>query len=473
MGESREKQFAKNTLILSIGTLSSKIFTFFLLPLYTAVLTTEDYGNIDILQSTIQLAIPIITLQLSAAVFRFLIERKTVEDKSKVISVAVIIVGLNIFVSICIFCIVYAVHPFSYFFLFVLSFASSTLYTITQNIIRGFGHNGLYSLCGFVSVFSSLLTNVILILGFGLKGASILVALIVSNILATLIMITKEQLWKYVKISSFNRKTLSELLKYSLPLIPNEISWWIANASDRFLILAFLGSSFNGIYAAANKISGIFVTIFNVFNLAWQESVSRSINDIDRNIFVNTMINRCYKFFVCLCLGIICSISVFFNFLFGVNYSTAYPHVYILTIAIFFNSMCALYGGIFTAFKKSKIIGATTAVGATANIIINFSLINFWGLYAASISTLVSYLIVYGIRIWKAGKLIQFKWPTAYFCRAFIAFIIITVGYFYKNYVINGIILFSTAIWSFIENKDVALAIIKNIFVKIQDRRQS
>lgn len=463
MSISREKQFAKNTLILSIGTLGSKIFTFFLLPLYTTVLTTEDYGIVDVLQTVIQLSIPIITLQLSAAVFRFLIEKKGIEDKSIIITDAFFVVGINVIVSVCILCVVYIIRPFSYFFLFVVSFVASAIYTVLQNIIRGFGHNGLYSACGFISVLSSLSTNVVLILGFGMKGASILIALIVSNILSSLVMIIKEQLWKYIRPASFNMNVLKQLLQYSLPLIPNEISWWIANSSDRFLILTFLGSSFNGIYAAANKISNIFVTIFNVFNLAWLESVARCADDDDRDDYVNGMINRCYRFFCCLCLGIISSASVFFNFLFGINYSEAYPHVYILTIAIFFNSMCALYGGIFTAFKKSKIIGSTTVVGAVVNIIINFSLIKAIGLYAASISTLASYIIVFIIRVWNAEKLIHFKWPIKYFFRVFLAFVIVTAAYYIRNDILNRIVLVSVAIWSFIENREVIFGIIKNL----------
>lgn len=83
---SREKQLVKNTFILSLGTLGSKAFSFFLLPLYTAVLTTEDYGNVDVLQSVIQLVIPLITLQLSGAIFRFLIDEKKADGISKVIT---------------------------------------------------------------------------------------------------------------------------------------------------------------------------------------------------------------------------------------------------------------------------------------------------------------------------------------------------------------------------------------------------
>lgn len=474
MDKSREKTFAKNTIILSIGTISSKIFTFFLLPLYTAVLTTEDYGNVDLLQSVIQLAIPIVTLQLSAAVFRYLIDKESLKSKTEIITGAFIIVAFNTIISIFVFSLFYIVYPFKYFMLFVWSFIASVCYKIIQSVVRGFGHNILYSVASFITVLSSLLVNLILILGFGFKGDSILIAFAISNFLASAVMYVKEKMWRYFSFYAFSRTQMKELLQYSLPLIPNEISWWIANTSDRFLIRFFLGSSFNGIYAAANKIPTIYTTIHSVFNLAWLESIARSVNDTDRDRFINEMIEKVYKFFVCLCLGIICCMTLAFRYLFGINYTDAYPHVYILTLAIFFNSMCAMYGGIFTAFKHSKIIGSSTVIGAIANIIINFLFIRFWGLYAASLSTLISYIIVYMIRVVKANKFVKLEWPVAFLIRALLAFCIVTVGYFIKNDLINIIIFFGMILWSFYENRTIIrgfISVFLSKFTRINNTR--
>ena len=77
---SREKKLVKNTAILAIGQLSSKIFTFLLLPVYTSLLTPDDYGTIDALQTVISLALYFVTLQIENAVFRFVIENRTKED---------------------------------------------------------------------------------------------------------------------------------------------------------------------------------------------------------------------------------------------------------------------------------------------------------------------------------------------------------------------------------------------------------
>ena len=72
----REKELAKNTLIITIGRICTQMITFFLLPLYTTILTTEEYGIVDLLNSLVMFLIPIISLQLEQAVFRKLIDNR-------------------------------------------------------------------------------------------------------------------------------------------------------------------------------------------------------------------------------------------------------------------------------------------------------------------------------------------------------------------------------------------------------------
>lgn len=468
METDRKKQFAKNTIILSIGTFGSKMFTFFLLPLYTAVLTTEDYGNVDVLQSVIQLLVPILTLQLSAAIFRFLIDKNTFESEKEIVSSAVIIVLANLVVGSLIMMAFNAISSIQYFDLFVYCFITQVIYTVAQNVIRGFGDNFLFSLAGFIQMSVAVLINLVLILGFGFKGDSILIAQGTSQLIATCTIIIRDKLWRYISVGSFSKKQIKSLITYSLPLIPNEISWWIANASDRFLIRFYLGSSYNGIYAAANKIPNIFVTFYSVFNTAWLESASRTAQDSDREVFYNDMISTSYRFFGCLCIGIICSMSIAFPYLIGEAYADAYPHIYILTFAIFINSMCSMYGGIFTALKQSGIIGKTTVYGAVVNILINFLMIRHFGLYAASFSTLISYMTVLIIRLMKLKKYIRLKLPTNYLVRAVLALALVTYGYIIRNNVINFIILVLMFIWSYVENRTVINGMFKTVMRRVK-----
>lgn len=351
----RERQLAKNTFILSLGMLSSKIFTFLLLPIYTTVLAAEDYGNVDVLQSIIYLAMPLVTLQIQEGVFRFLIDRENILDRSSVISTSFFFISINIIIFVILSIIYNKLIGLPYYYAFIMAFVASSYAIYLQYIVRGLGHNVVYSISSFLIVFVSLITNIILIVGMGFKGDSILIAIAASNLAAVIYITFKEQVWRYIKITSISGVMRKTLVQYCIPLVPNSISWWVVNTSDRLLIVLYLGSAANGIYAAANKIPTIYTTIYNIFNLAWAEAVSRAANDDDCEYFISHMLTRSYKFFGCICLGITCILSLTFKFIIGSEYVMAYGQIYILMLAIYINSICSMYGGIFTGFKLSLI----------------------------------------------------------------------------------------------------------------------
>ena len=70
------KALFKNTGIIAIGQISTKIVNFLLLPLYTALLTTQEYGLVDILSTYSALIVVIVGLQINQAVFRFLVTNR-------------------------------------------------------------------------------------------------------------------------------------------------------------------------------------------------------------------------------------------------------------------------------------------------------------------------------------------------------------------------------------------------------------
>jgi len=464
MDRNREKKLIKNTGILAIGQLSSKIFTFFLLPLYTMVLVPDDYGTVDMLQTVISLILYLLTLQIESAVFRFLIEsRSNQEQQRKYITSGIIVVSLSASLFTVGVIIVSLFFNIPYLLLFILALWAQAFYFFLSSVARGMGNNFSYSVASFLVVISSLMINIFLILGAHLGAQSILIALIVSNIIGGFFLLIKEKLYHIFSISSFSKIEVKKMLSYSIPLIPNAVSWWIANASDRLLILAFLGASMNGIYAAANKIPTIYTTIFSVFNLAWSESVSLSMSDKDKAEYINGVMNRSYKFFSFINLGIICSMSLVFDFLIGPDYSYAYGHVYILLIAIFFNSMCSLLGGVLTGFKDSKAIGATTVMGAIVNIILNLIMIKQIGLYAASISTLISYVLIYLFRKNAVCKHIKYKLSIRFSIQLIFITMLVTTGYFIRNYIFNIVILFVLIVWGIVNNREMIMPILKRI----------
>ena len=69
------KHLVKNTFIFAIGTFSSKILVFVLMPIYTRTLTTEQYGIVDLVVQTANLLFPLVTLGMTNAIIRFGVDR--------------------------------------------------------------------------------------------------------------------------------------------------------------------------------------------------------------------------------------------------------------------------------------------------------------------------------------------------------------------------------------------------------------
>lgn len=470
---SREKKLVKNTAILAIGQLSSKIFTFLLLPVYTSLLTPDDYGTIDALQTVISLALYFVTLQIENAVFRFVIENRTKEDDqiSYVTSASVVLLVMA-GASTLIIIAINSLYAIPYVTLVTTALWAQSLYLFVSNLARGLGRNADYSIASFIVTVSSLVINIILIVGFKSGAVSILVALAFSNLIGFVYFVYRLHVWKFIRVGAVNSKKIQEMLQYSLPLIPNAISWWIANTSDRLIIIYFLGTAFNGIYAAANKIPTIYTTIFTVFNTAWTESVSLAINDSDRDEYINSMMNNGFKLFSFVNMGIIVCVSLSFRWLIGKQYEEAYNHIFILLVAIFINSMCSLLGGVLSGLKDTKVIGWTTVVGAIANALINFALIQSIGLYAASISTLVSYLIIYIFRLKAVKKVVYIKVSGEYLVQCLAMLLIVFWGYFYRKSIINVVILIALTVWGIFQNRNILFPLINSIKNKLAQNKE-
>lgn len=466
---SRERNLVKNTGILTLGQLSSKLFTFLLLPMYTSLLLPEDYGTIDVIQTVVSLILYVSTLQIENAVFRFVIENR--DDKAE--QHGYISSGLVVLLSMTAVCSILIIAT-SFFItiphlpLLLLSLWAQAVFFYLSNIARGFGNNLDYSIASFIVTISSLVTNIVFIIGLKMGAASILLAVVISNAVGSIYFICRLKIWDYVSPVYFNKNKLCSMVNYSLPLIPNAISWWITNTSDRLLIITFLGASYNGIYAAANKIPTIYTNIFSAFNTAWTESVSLAMKDTDRDAYINSMLNASFKLFSFLNLGIIVCISIAFQWIIGDNYAEAYTHIYILLIAIFINSMCSLLGGILGGLKNTKVIGSTTVLGAIVNFLINFFMIKVIGLYAASLSTLISYITIYFSRMKAVKKSVDIHFSMRYSLQLIIMLGLVTFGYFQRVLLLNISILFILTVWGIIQNRAVFFPIAQGFFQMLQ-----
>ena len=450
---SKGKDLAKNTAIVSIGKICTQLITFFLLPVYTAVLSNEEYGVVDLLNTLTSLLLPIVTLQIEQGIFRYLIDCR--ENNEKQIKLITTIIRFMIIQSIACIVIFLCVSPFihnEYKYFLIANLLMGIFSSLLLQICRGLGDNATYAIGSFITGAFTVVLNVIFIVAFRWGAYGMLGATAISNFICAVYIFLKRKIYKYIKPKQFDKKILKEIIKYSVPLIPNMISWWIVSASDRTIISAVIGIAQNGIYSAANKFSGVFTTLYSVFNLTWTESASININSEDRDEFFSKILDFVIRFFGCLCLGTIAVMPFAFNILINEKFAEAYYQIPILILGSVFNILVSFVGSIYVAKKLTKEIAKTSIISAVINIFVNIALIKSIGLYAASISTVIAYALMFIYRWIDVKKYVKFNVNKILMFALTIMYGITIFTYYLKNTMISVVVLVIVVVFAIITN---------------------
>ena len=448
---SKGKDLAKNTAIVSIGKICTQLITFFLLPVYTAVLSNEEYGVVDLLNTLTSLLLPIVTLQIEQGIFRYLIDCR--ENNEKQIKLITTIIRFMIIQSIVCIVIFLCVSPFihnEYKYFLMANLLMGIFSSLLLQICRGLGDNATYAIGSFITGAFTVVLNVIFIVAFRWGAYGMLGATAISNFICAVYIFLKRKIYKYIKPKQFDKTILKEIIKYSVPLIPNMISWWIVSASDRTIISAVIGIAQNGIYSAANKFSGVFTTLYSVFNLTWTESASININSEDRDEFFSKILDFVIRFFGCLCLGTIAVMPFVFNILINEKFAEAYYQIPILILGSVFNILVSFVGSIYVAKKLTKEIAKTSIISAVINIFVNIVLIKSIGLYAASISTVIAYALMFIYRWIDVKKYVKFNVNKILMFALIIMYGVTIFTYYLKNSMISVIVLVIVVVFAII-----------------------
>lgn len=466
----KNKAFVKNTIILFVGKFATQFMSLLLLPLYTHYLLTDDYGTVDLLQTYISLFIPVLTLRIDSAVFRFLIDkRKNSDGIKKVLSNIFLILGFGILFTI-IFALIFSLFfKIAYFKSVIINTIVMMISSIMLQILRGLGKNVEYSIASVITGATTLISNAILIIALNFNANSILIGSSIANIICILYVAMDINILKYFSFKEIDKSVLTDILDYSLPMIPNALSWWIVNVSDRSIISLFLGVAANGIYTVSCKFSNILNSVFSIVSMSWQESATLHINDEDRDEYFSNMISSIFMIFSTISLLIISVLPFVYNIIIGSNYMSSYNYIPILLYANSWNVLIGLIGGIYIAKKRTKEIASTTILSALINIVINLVLIKFIGLLAACVSTLLSYMVMSLYRYYDCQKYVKLRLNFVRIVLFSIIYVVSSIIYLNGNFLFKVFNIILVIIYSVAINKDLIHSSICIILTKIND----
>ena len=408
---SREKNLVKNTFVLSIGTFLPKLATFITLPILTGCLTKEEYGTYDLIAVLASLLLPAVTLQLQTAAFRYLIDCRDDEEKKKdIITNIYLFIFATSIITLIITYFVLSKYDSTLRIFICLYFLADILANAARQVVRGLSANMSYSVSAILASLGKMVFAIVFVwyLNIGLLGATI--ALFASELISLIYLFIRQRMFRYISLRYFSFSTLKELLGYSWPIVPNQMSLWVMQLSDRLVVTTFMGVAVNAVYAVANKLPSLLTLAQNTFTMAWHENASIASKDKDAGAYYSSMF-RAYYDLIAGFLGVLIALTpLLFKLLVRSNYDEAYNHIAILYMALFFRSLCSFFGGIYVAYKKTKSVGITSMLAAICNLAVDLSMIHFIGLYAASGSTLISYVFLFAYRVRDVKKFVNINY---------------------------------------------------------------
>lgn len=452
MEQGRSKYLLKNTAVFVVGNLATKFISFFLIPLYTNVLTTSEYGVVDLVVIVGTVAIPILTLNIMEAVMRFNLDENANQDEITKIGITILLGTIIIGSLIIPFCKIFTVLSGLDFFIYFycISSAASQIFLCD---LRGKELLIQYSFGNVINTLSIAILNILFLLIFkwGIRGY--LLAYIFANTIVAVYAFVVGKGYKAIR-ASIDKRKMVEMLKYSIVLIPNSFMWWIMNSSDHIMVTSMVGVAANGIYAISYKLPTLISTFTGIFNQAWSYSAIKEENSKDVVVYTNKVYNSMIGITMLVGISMMTFIKPFLKVYVSPDYFIAWTYTPFLIIGCVYLTLGTFMSTSYTVHKDAMGFLLSGTIGAILNILLNWLLIPVFGVYGAAFATCISYITVFVFR----------KFHT----RKYMTYVVFT-----KEFVIGSIGLICSASLMFLNNtlaqimQIVLLIIIIYLFRKI------
>lgn len=420
------------TLLVNIGlftlnTVSTKLITFLLVPLYTYFLTTAEYGVTDMSLTVAGMITPVVTLSIGDAVTRYIIDDP--DDTGQYISIGFWVTLLGCFIMTLLLPLL-DLHVFgglgNYKVLYLMYFVSAAFNAYFANVARGLNQVKLITWASIASSLAAAMSAGLLIGLFDWKVEGYFVSLSLGGLVATALYLVFGGAWKYIELPRRVRdcRFLKLMLLYSIPLMPNAIFWWIGSSINRFFITGMLGIGASGLFAAASKIPNVMNMISSTFWKAWSLSAFQEFKKTDTARFYSNVfaVFRTCCFFAASMLILLAPWLA--SLLLQKEFYDAWPIIPVLILAFLFNVFAGFYGTVFTASMKTKYLMTSTAAAAIVVVVMTWLLIPIMGLQGAAWAMTISNFVMYIMRVFLSKDIIQInvKWP-----RMLVSIILITI----------------------------------------------
>jgi len=401
----RYKRLASNTIILAAGQFSSRFLVIIMMRFYTGMLGTDGYGAVGLIIDACVIIMAVVTISVNESIIRFGLDSKY--DKAQVFSIGLttVIIGLVLFsFATPALNMITAFRGYAVWIYFYVFWAS--IKSCCALFVRSAGYVRLFAIDGLFTTIVNISFNLIFMLGLGMEVRGFLLSVILADVASTIFLFIMADLKKYFRLFGLSRHLRASMYRFSIPLIPTAVMWWVIGVSAGFFIEQFMGIGYTGIYKAAFRFPNIVVILSVIFSQAWNmsaitEKSSRTIAKFYTNVF-----SIFQSVIYIMAAGLMLVIRPALELMTAEGFGQAYRISALLIMAVIFSCFSTFSGSVYVASKKSVRSMVTALSGAVLNIALNFLLIPLWGLYGAAASIFISYLVIFIIRAVDTRKMV-------------------------------------------------------------------
>ena len=408
MSNNKYKKLAVNSVTFAVANFGSSILRFIIVPFYTYYMTTTEYGTVDMITTTISLVLPVFIMAINEAVLRYALKKEV--DNSKILtnSFFILFIGAIIFSFSYFFCGLLNISKDLWGFFYVLLIVQG-FYNILSNYTRGIGKSAVFAAAGVLNTIILLGFNVILLAKFHMGLIGYMISLLLSFLIALLFLLIANRKTFCFSVKNIDFLLMKRMLKYSIPLIPTAMMWWVMNASDRYVITWFLGVSSTGIYAVSHKIPTIINMLYSIFQQAWQVSAVEEGESLEKETFYSNIYNIFCSVLFIVASAIILIDRPLIRLIIESSYEDAWKYVPLLVISAIFSSLAGFLGINYVVIEKTVGAFITSVVTAVLNFILNIILTPLIGMQGTALATMIGFIMLWLIRSIDTQKYIKFE----------------------------------------------------------------
>lgn len=396
----------KSTGLYSLGMIFLRASNFLLLPFYSQVFSTSDFGNYTLILSFYTILAVVVQAGFQASLTKYYVEAESSDEKKKIFSTTVSTLGI-IAVMFALILILFArqtslllvtTSDYSSIIIsmaFLLVIETVTFYNL--HLLRAREESKKYVFIVTISAIINLLFNYLFISSFKLGILGIFLAQIVSSTISLLLS------YRFIKNDFSFRidyRLLKKLFVFSMPLLAAGILSTFVDVADRFLINHYMSAKEVGSYSFAYRIAMVMNIVVISFGSAWSP---RSLDDFKKKIFSTTLPGVFTKLFfmltfvflaVSLLVDNLFTLQFFGRTFFAKEYYSGIFIIPFILLSYLFRGLSFFYSVYPLATGKSYHYLIGDLIGFLTNILLNVLLIPKYGLLGAAVATLISYFLI-------------------------------------------------------------------------------